>query len=192
MKLPNYDQVAASGGESIPMPPAGGYVCRIVDATVFKGDNGKPDKLHVKIDIAEGEFVGCFKKSFDAYQKWKPAAIFRPTILKDGKVHPFFKSFLETVKQSNPEFTFNPDDFNEKSLVGKLCGFTFGDKEWEWNGKTGISATVKYPRSVEKIRAGDFKIPPFEKLDESKSEASTEYHAPRKNDDAAVFDDPPF
>lgn len=188
MRLPNYNEVQQSGGTRIPLPPAGGYVCKIVDVAVIRTTD-KSDKLEVKIDIAEGEFTNCFVKFAEVYKKWKPAAIFRSSILKDNSVHPFLKSFLEAVKASNQNFNFNPDDFDERTLIGKLCGFTFGDAEWVFGGKTGISAKVKYPTTVDKIRAGDFKIPELEKAPEPKSAES----APKQSaGNDLELDDPPF
>lgn len=201
IKLRNYNTVKASGDGKIPTPPPGGYVCKIVRVSIEQPDaENKSPKLIVLIDIAEGEYAGCFRKIFDTYKdKWPSPAIFRPSIFDaNGDTHPFMKSFLEAVKKSNPGYEFG-DAFDEQTLVGKLCGFIFGDKEWVYDGNEGIHTVARFPRSVEKIRSGDFKIPDLQKHYSNQTEPKAKiFSAPQPtqhNDfggEPLDLDDPPF
>ena len=204
IRLKNYNSVKASGDGKIPTPPPGGYVCKIVRVSIEQSDDEtKSPKLIVMIDVAEGEYAGCFRKTFDTYKdKWPSPAIFRPSIYDaNGDTHPFMKSFLEAVKSSNSGYVFDNDDFEEQTLVGKLCGFIFGDKEWVYGGKEGIHTVVRFPRSVEKIRAGDFKVPDLQKHYTNQSESKTKaqiYSAPQPTQQSDFIgepidiEDPPF
>ena len=74
-----------------------------------------------------------------------------------------FKGFLTAVKESNPGFIFNNE---EKRLEGQLVGLVLGEEEYRKNdGSDGTRLYVAAVRSVDKIRSGDFTVPPKKLLE---------------------------
>lgn len=165
INLKGYDQVSEFGG-NLKKPPAGGYVCRILKVTVGSSTYGG-DQLALEIDIAEGEFAGYFKDNMRG-DRWNHNGIFSCYIFdnKTGQVSMQLKSLLGAVERSDPSFKVPADRsrFDENDLVGKICGFTFGEREYEYDGQVRTTVEVKYPHSADKIRSGDFNVPPVRKL----------------------------
>lgn len=174
-----YEGYEAKKTENTFTLPAGGYVAGIVDARVESTDNG--EKLVLSFDILEGEFTGFFQNQYDNRsfedQKWK--GNFRLWVPE--KSHKFFESerkafnnSMFAFEASNPGYHWNWD---ENGLKGKLVGVIFRDREWEYNGKTGMTTECFSLASVEDIRTGNFKVPKPRML-KKKEEAADEpaYH----------------
>lgn len=199
LKARGWDDVEERG--NFEKLPADGYVCRIVAAEVMPSKKGN-EMLVTCVDIAEGKFAGYFKKSFDHFRKtnfeakWPAAATMYQNLFDaDGKINGGLKALLKSVERSNTNFLINLTDFEPATLRDKFIGVIFGDEEWERNGKSGITARAAFPRDVNKIREGDFKIPEVKRLEKnSSSDDSYVANADKKFSEAELtdIDDPPF
>lgn len=142
--------------------PVDGYVVEIQKAEVVEYDWG--DVLALSYDIAEGEYQGFFleqwKENTQPDKKYK--GVFRLNIPKDDGSEKDewskrkFKTCATAIEESNTGYRW---EWEEQTLVKKKVGMIFQDKEWEYNGKTGMSAQPYAMTTVEKIREGNFKIP---------------------------------
>ena len=163
MNKPNgWDQVNAAESGSSGRLPAGGYVCRILDAvdTEIRGR----EYLVLSLDIAEGDFKDYWlgewrrKKQYGDSDKpaW-PCRYFQSVLTSQGTANPWFKGLITAVERSNPGYQWA---FAEQSLKGKLLGAVFSEEEFKGtDGKvhTSVKATQIY--SADRIRAGDFTVP---------------------------------
>ena len=175
--LKGYEDVPAVLPGEFAKLPAGGYVCRVIDAKLTKSKAGNP-MLVIFIDIAQGEFQGHFKDAFDRVRssrpdiKWDNSGIYRQLIFSnDGKVSRFFKGLLTCFEKSNSGFSFNPHSFTEETLIGSFIGFVFAEEEYKkLDGSIGTRVFAKFPRTVNDIQNGNFKVPELKKFSEPKSE----------------------
>ena len=169
--LKGYENVQAVTPGEFSKLPAGGYVCRIIQADITKSQAGNI-MLVLCLDIAEGDFNGYFRdstqrlKTFRADSKWDNSGIYRQLIFdRDGNTSRFFKGLLSCVEKSNPSFKLNPHAFDEKSLLGLKIGCVFAEEEYsKRDGSTGSRVVVKFPKSVDDIRQGNFNVPEPKKL----------------------------
>ena len=132
--------------------PAGGYVCIVTAESVENSKSGNR-QLILSLDIAEGEFARFFEKS-----KYPPK-YYQP-LLSNGKVSGFFKALIEDFENSNSDFNSNHFNFDTKDIVNKKIGFVFSEEEREYNGKIYTDVKPRFFMTVDKIRNGDFKVPP--------------------------------
>ena len=170
--LKGYDDVQeAMPGEFVKFP-AGGYICRVVNAKITNSKAGNP-MLVLFVDVAEGDFKDFFRKAADRVKNFNPAlewdnsAVYRQLIFgNDGKVSRFFKGLLTCFRLSNPnDFTFNPHSFDEQRLRGQLIGFVFAEEEYQKrDGSVGSRVTIKFPKQVADIRDNNFSVPDIKKL----------------------------
>ena len=190
-QIRGYDQVqGVNPGEFVQLS-AGGYICHIVHAEIAQSKAGR-DMLVLYIDIAEGEFANYFKnqtdreKQFDSNKKWTNAGIYRQMIYNnDGSCSKFLKGFLNTMERSNAGLKINGGDFEPSDLHWKLCGFVFGQEEYEkQNGDIGTRTVICFPRTVDTIREGKFKVPELKKLNKPAAESAA-------NQDALTFEGKP-
>lgn len=155
--LPGYHETTALQDGEFRKLPAGGYVCIVMKAFAQNSLSGTP-QLVLEVDIAEGEFARCFKNA-----KYSPRH-YQTLYNKEGKVSPYFKGLLENFEKSNDGMKIEPP-LNTDTLIGKKIGIVFRDEEREYNGKIYTDAKPSSSTTVEKIRNGDFKIPPIKKLE---------------------------
>jgi hypothetical protein len=164
----DFDKVQAATGERETLEP-GGYICKIIDASVKDAEPGKnyDQLMKIAFDIAEGEHAGYYKrqferkKQFDANAKWP--GVYNQTIRKD-KLQ-YFKGMTTAIEESNPGYKWNWD---EKSLKGKLFGGLFGEEEYRGNdGTLRVNTKLAWIRSVASINDGNYKIPPIKRLQQS-------------------------
>lgn len=157
------DVPPANPGEYVKLP-AGGYICRIVNAELIKSKAGNL-MLVLSVDIADGDFQNFFKAN-SHNDKWNNSAIYRQLIFdSNNRVSSFLKGLFTCIENSNDNFKVNVRNFEPDTLRGKLCGFIFGDEEYERRDKSvGVKTVIKFPTSVDKIRSGDFKLPELKKL----------------------------
>lgn len=147
--------------------PAGGYVAKILDAKVEHQDyrdGTSADKLIVSFDIAEGTYIGFFKKDYtentNEDKKWR--GVYRLTIPKDDGSEKdtwsknAFNNFIYALEDSNPGYSF---DWNEAALKGKMIGVLFRNKEWEIEGNRGWTTECCSVDAVSAIHEGKFKQP---------------------------------
>jgi hypothetical protein len=180
-KPQGYDQAQGMTGESSALP-AGGYICKILQAKVDKSKKGN-DMLIILFDIAEGDHKDFYKKQFESKKSSNPEAkwqgIYRQLV--DGDNLPYFKGMVLAIEKSN-NFSW---DFDEKKLAGKLFGGVFGQEEYKGNdGKTHLSTKCQWIRTVEQIRSGNFKIPDVKRLAGGNSAAG---FTPLEEDDELPF-----
>lgn len=134
--------------------PAGGYVCRIKEATDFEARN----YLYVEFEVAEGEYAGYFKQLEERAGFWGLKKYCSYT----EKALPMFKRFCSAVSKSNPGYVFDGGKTNadEKTLTGKLIGLVLQEEEYiKNNGEVGTRLNVYVECDVEKIRKGEYRTP---------------------------------
>ena len=164
-------RAAVHGAWEVLQPDA--YKCVIVNAELSESKKGLP-MLVFFVDICEGEYSGHFKRSLERARgwnrehRWDNAAIYRRTITADnGKISPHFKGFIECIEISNPGYHINADNFEPRDLIGKKCGFVFGENEFRKHDDTiGTSVYIAQPVSTVDVANGNYKIPPLKKLDD--------------------------
>lgn len=142
----------------------GGYVCGITNVK----DVPESEYLLIEYDIAEGPLKNYYRQLNEAKGFWggKFVKSYREKAL------PFFKGFITAVENSNNGYKWN---YDETTLKRKLIGLVFGEEEYTKNdGTVGKRLYVSSVHSVDKIRSGDFTVPPLKKL-ASSSTASVVY-----------------
>ena len=141
--------------------PAGGYVAKIMDATVINYDWG--DVLKVDFDIAEGEHKGFFATDYrnntNDDKKWR--GTYRINIPNESNQYfdsqrKSFNNFIACLEETNNGFHWAWD---ETALKGKGIGVLFRNKEWEYNGSTGWTTECCTVTTAKDIREGNFKMP---------------------------------
>lgn len=150
-----------------PKLPLDAYVCRVKQVS-FADTNYGPQLL-VLFDIEEGEQRGFFSKEFKANtmqdKKWK--GVIRQFLPKDDGTDndewtkSSFKGLTTAFEHSNPGYTWN---WEETSLVGKLVGILFRNEEWSYNGKTGWTVRPFRAMSADRVRSGEYILPPDKPL----------------------------
>ena len=141
--------------------PAGGYVAKIMDATVINYDWG--DVLKVDFDIAEGEYKGFFATDYrnntNDDKKWR--GTYRINIPNESNQYfdsqrKSFNNLIACLEETNSGFHWAWD---ESALKGKGIGVLFRNKEWEYNGSTGWTTECCTVTTAKDIREGNFKMP---------------------------------
>lgn len=142
--------------------PRGGYVCKITGAKVEDTQWGQ--RVKVAFDIAEGDYAGYFQNKYNSNQnedkKWP--GVLSLSVPKDdgtpqdGWTKRRFKTFTNALEDSNPGYRF---DWDETKFKGKLIGIIFNYREWEFNGRTGMTPNAAKTTSVEAIKTEKYKIP---------------------------------
>lgn len=151
--------------------PAGGYICEICKVEVSTSKKGN-EMLVLQIDVADGDYKNFYHKAFEqAKSKFGQAywgAVYRCVIsAPDGNISYPLKLFLRALQDSNDGLAFDDDGFDEKILVGKQCGFVFGEYETKKikQGNTHYTATKPSATySIANIRAGNFVVPEIERF----------------------------
>ena len=176
-----YQTVSPVLPGEFPSLSPGGYICTICSASFQKSKSGN-DMLVLFIDIADGEFKDFFKnaakrvKNFDTSKQWDNSGIYRQVVFDNvGRVTPFFRGLLECIQKSNPNSRINSADFEPDSLRGKLCGFIFAQEEYtKKDSSIGTRVFAKFPKTVDDIRNGNFKIPSIKKVNATAKPAQSE------------------
>ena len=174
-KFGDYDQTKgySDGGEQL---PRGGYVCKIIGAKVQENEYGQ--SIKIAFDIAEGEFKDFYQKKYDANtnedKKWSGTYLLNVPSddgsEKDGWTKRRFRTFTDALEDSNTGYHF---DWDETKFKGKLVGFVFNYREWQaQDGRLIKSPNVGKTTSADKIRKGEFKVPPDKLLNQVKSNNS--------------------
>jgi hypothetical protein len=163
-KFKDYDEIQVfEGGAQLPV---GGYELTIVGAKVEQFTNC--EILKIAFDIVNHEqFSGFYANRFKSAKAQNPDAkwggAFDVFIPKDdgseldGYTKQAFKRFITSVEKSNEGYVWNWD---EKSLKGKAFGGIFGREEFiTKEGDRKFAVKCRFPRSIDSIRSGDYKIP---------------------------------
>lgn len=174
--LTGYNEVSATNFNAAERLPADGYVLKVLNVKPEQYSWG--EVLIISFDIVEGEYKGFFTKQYKAmdekFKKWK--GNFRLTIpsLKSNsdedkekytKSLRFFKSQIEAFNKSNNINIDCSKEWNESVLKGCTVGGVFGNKEWEYDGKTGWYTECNHFTDAQSIRDGNFTIPQDKPLD---------------------------
>lgn len=185
-----YEETKAYGS-GMEQLPKGGYVCKIMKASVESGQYG--EQLVVALDIAEGEYKDFFANDYRAQdredKKWHGNYYLSiPTddgSEKDGWTKRKFKTFTEALEASNDGYHF---DWDEKKFKGLSIGGLFNMREYKTrDGNVGRSPNLAQVTSVEKIRAGKYKVPKDQLL--SGSQGGTPAPADSQSGFTVVNDD---
>lgn len=161
MREPKGYKEAQAYSEIEKLPP-GGYPIKIKAAKVDALDWG--EVMVIQFDISEGEHKDFYKKNYDAQtqedKKWK--GVIRMNLPKDdgsekdGWTIRGLKTNMLALEESNKGFKW---EWDESKLKGLSVGALFRDKEWQYEGKTGFFTECFKLYSLEKVKAGDFKMP---------------------------------
>lgn len=170
-KPKDYDDVRVGEPRIL---PAGGYICKILNAEETESRGGKP-MLKVSFDIDEGEYKGYFR---DLFKGWKessddPATVKWPfTGTKwvmfynsEGKTNRDFKSFCTALEDSGTKVWIN-DTFDVNGLRGATLGVIFRREEHEYNNARSWRTVPVGFRSVKTIEEGNFNVPEDKPLPE--------------------------
>lgn len=162
-KIENWENIKENSG--FKKLPVGGYVVKILNVK----DVPEKEYLKVSFDIAEGEEKGFFKKQYDedtrsSDKKWPNAGSFIRSYKTTAA--PMFRGFTNAIENSNKGYKW---DFDEKSLVNKVCGIVVGLEEYvNQKGQLRTRTYVSAVRSVDTIKKGEFTVPELKKLDATK------------------------
>ena len=146
-------------------PPAGGYVCKIVDAIL--NDNSETGKANIEllVDIAEGEYSGYFQNLEDRFGFWG----LRGFMSFKEEALPRFKRTCAALCNSNPGLAFNPfapGGADIDSLKGKQIGVVTQKEEYQANnGTIRERHRVYFFTEVSAIKEGHFKVPDTKRLE---------------------------
>lgn len=170
-KPKDYDDVRVGEARIL---PAGGYICKILNAEETESKSGKP-MLKISFDIEDGEFKGYFK---DLYKGWKdssddPQSVTWPfTGTKwvmfynsEGKTNRDFKSLCTALEDSGVKVWIN-DTFDAGRLQGATLGLIFRREEHEYNNARSWRTVPVGFRSVKTIEEGNYNVPEDKPLPE--------------------------
>lgn len=164
--IENYDKAEVMTGER-EILPVGGYVCKILSAEIATSQKSGNEMLVINFDICEGEKAGYFKRRHDESMKSntdvtkiiKWSGVYRQMIQGENAAG-YFKGFMTTLSASNNGFDWDKCNWDESKLVGLIFGGLFGREEYiKQDGTTGMTTKIRYVRSAEKIRNGEYTIP---------------------------------
>lgn len=143
------------------MLPVGGYVAKIMDASVIKYDWG--EKLKIDFDIAEGEYKGFFTNDYrnntNDDKKWRGS--YYITIPNENNQYfdsqrKSFNNLIACLEETNAGYHF---DWDEAKLKGKGIGVLFRNEEWSYQGSTGWKTKCCAVTTAKDVREGNFKMP---------------------------------
>lgn len=167
-KFGDYEQV--KGYADYERLPKGGYICKILNVETCAGRGGS-EYLKIALDIEGGDYHHFFANDYKAQQsedkKWRCNYLLNipqdDGSEKDGWTKRRFKTFTEALEESNEGYHF---DWDEQKFKGKLIGCLFNEREYEKrDGSTAMATNLAQVCTVEKIKAGTFKIPADKLLD---------------------------
>lgn len=152
------------GYGTTPSLDPGGYVTVIKSSTLKENSIGQ--YIEMDIDIAEGEFKGFYSDDFNHQteeKRWRGR--FFLSVPKDEDSSPInsyakrrFKTFTDALEGSNPGYKF---DWDEAKFKGLLIGGLFTNREYKRrDGTIGHTVSMVQVTTVDKIRTGDYTLPP--------------------------------
>lgn len=178
MQLPSdYEQAQVSKRDVRRKLPAGGYICKIVDAKETQSRSGKPS-IQLFLDIFEGEYKDYFAKEYankirfgNENPKWG-CTEWKTMTNADNKTNPYFKGTLTAICESNPNaMIIHQGNLSVEAMKNCVVGVVFQEDHSVFNGKEIIKAKPYMFLNVQRIRKGEFTVPPPKLLtDEEKAQ----------------------
>ena len=159
--------------------PKGAYVLEIKGASVQNNSVG--EYVKISFDIAEGEYSNYYTKDYESQtgedKKWRGIYLLNipkdDGSEKDGWAKRKFKTFVETLEESNPGYHF---DWDEAGFKGRLIGGLFNIREYEKSdGSIGQATNLAQVTTVEKVRGGNYKLPNDKLLNKGSSDAGGDW-----------------
>lgn len=145
-------------------PGPGGYVIQITKAK----NNSKLNRVEFEFDFAEGQFAGYYKEIKDKFNFW--GGCFTKSYTE--RALPFFKKFVDTLVECNPDIEGivigDWEDIDEEKMVGARIGMIVGEKVYIGNDgkiKTKLDTYNAQFVTIETIYNEDYIVP--EKVDET-------------------------
>ncbi len=156
MKIDRLPENETKLAEFKPLP-VGGYKTKIVKTELATSQNGN-QCIIIGFDITDGEYKGYFKQQFDGsklenkkykglIRLWLPN---KESQYYDKQLKSYWRN-IYAIENANNGFKFD-DTENHKTLVGKTAYIMVAEKDWEFNGKRGVSAkpiNFVYKKNVE-------------------------------------------
>lgn len=145
--------------------PAGGYVCRIMDAKMQNAQTSGLPMVVIQFDICEGEYNNYFHTKYKTDIGFRPTAKYQgiariPAVDAEGKARRGFNSFCGAVEKSNDIKLPTEDTAFLNMLKNKFVGIIFGREEVEFSdGRTAMVTKPKFYRSTQVIENGEYETP---------------------------------
>jgi hypothetical protein len=133
--------------------------------------------LKFEFDIAEGEF----RKYYTDRSKRNPDWSWGGVLIRSYKESAagFFRTFLEQLEASNPDFKADSFNNDEAMLLKKYIGVILCEEEYQKNdGSIGKRVKVFDTCSVEDVRAKKFTVPELKKYELPQRPDATSYGSP--------------
>ena len=172
-----YEAKENVGGASKKLP-AGGYVCRIMDAKIQNAQTSGLPMVVIQFDICEGEYNNFYHDKYKNDLGFRPSAKYQgiariPAVDAEGKARRGFNSFCGAVEKSNDVKLPTEDTAFLNMLKNKFVGIIFGREEVQFDdGRIAMVTKPKFYRSTQAIESGDYKTPDDEYLQPSVSNTS--------------------
>ena len=149
-----YDEITIN--ESYEKISLGGHRGIIKNITEYTSAISGNTSLKVEVDTsADDKQPNYFQKQFDENtnmdKKWSNSGTKYVSLKQDENCIKMLKSFITSVENSNPNFTY---DWNKEvdQLKGKKVGLVFGLEEYTNNdGETKTIAKLTQFRSIDKV-----------------------------------------
>lgn len=164
-----YDPKETSGGSRA--LPAGGYVCKIMNAKMQNAKSSGLPMVVIQFDISEGEYNNFFHDKFRKDKEFRHDANYGgvariPAVDQEGKARRGFNSFCGAVEKSNDITLPKEDNAFLNALKDKYVGILFGREEFQGkDGSVHWATKPQFYRSVETIENGTYDVPEDKYLD---------------------------
>ena len=197
-KLPDHWQNVSPLGSARKAPAPGAYICKIISADIIS------NRLHINLDIDEGEFAGYFQDTFKARVARNPLATYwgLPFSISINFNDPdkgeyfsrLFKRFELDLAVSNNDFNIadTNGNVNTSRLIGKKIGALVIGIERESNGTIFLNFRAEQTYSVKDVHEGKVKeawIVGVDKTKRKPSEPPPKQNAPATKRDTTPVDD---
>lgn len=159
--------------------PAGGYICRIMNAKIEIAKSSGLPMVVIQFDICDGEYSNFFHEKYDNDRAYRSNANYQgiariPAVNEEGKARKGFNSFCGAVEKSNGITLPTEDNAFLNMLRNKTVGIIFGREEVRFDdGRTSMVTKPKFYRSVETIESGNYETPKDELLSNNIAPRST-------------------
>ena len=147
-------------GSGTQMPPVGSYVCDILAVKVEKNPwTADRNDLVLRLEIADGEYKGAFRKLFDDQKERFGSATYKgdfrigiPTNSDEQWRKDVFERALGSIQASNDGYTINVNDVSD--MKGKVVGITIREREYMREGEVRTTREVAFLETVSDVADG--------------------------------------